>query len=145
MTACFQTTHSHSPLPFLVLSLPSAPRRTWSCQTLSPRSSKISWRGCCRETFPRGWAVRARGTSHTSASSHQPHQRFTSTGVLSESITCQLSPLWRGPGGGRGRNAGPAVFVRPDRDRRHMIHQKPRFMTDFTGAVISHQLMTKAE
>lgn len=66
MTAYFQTTHSHSPLPFLVLSPPPlSPCRTWSCQTLSPRSSKISWRGCCRETFPRGWAVRARGTSHT--------------------------------------------------------------------------------
>lgn len=49
------------PLPFSSSS--SLFRRMWSCQTLSLRSSKISWRAFCSETFPRGWAVRAKGTS----------------------------------------------------------------------------------
>lgn len=37
----------------------------WSCQTLSQQSSKISWRGCCREMCPSGSDARAVGTTHT--------------------------------------------------------------------------------
>ena len=70
MSVYFQTTHSHFPPscvfpPSLPPSLPPLFRRMWSCQTLSLQSSKICWRGCCRETYPRGSAVRAEGTTHT--------------------------------------------------------------------------------
>lgn len=41
-----------------------------------------------------------------STSSHQPHQRFTSTGVLSESITRMRFASCPHCGGGWGRNAG---------------------------------------
>lgn len=40
------------------------PCRTWSCQSRSLPSSKTCWRGCCRETFPRDSAVRAKGIVH---------------------------------------------------------------------------------
>lgn len=43
--------------------------RTWSCQSRSLQSSKTCWRGCCREMFPRGSAVRAKGRVHAPTSS----------------------------------------------------------------------------
>lgn len=80
--------------PFPSLFLPSLPplfsHRMWSCQTLSLQSSKICWRGCCREMYPRGSAVRAAGTSHTQRAQHthtevhinlRPISAFMSTGA----------------------------------------------------------------
>lgn len=68
-TAKFTTQFKHLtliPSSSLPSSLPSFlplcyTRRMWSCQTLSLQSSKIFWRGCCREMYPRGSAARAVG------------------------------------------------------------------------------------
>lgn len=68
---CFFFKRSFLCLPPLFCPLFIA-RRTWSCRSRSLLSSKTCWRGCCREMFPRGSAVRAKGIVHAPTSSVSP-------------------------------------------------------------------------
>lgn len=145
--------------PSVVLFL-SLFRRMWSCQTLSLRSSKISWRAFCSETFPRGWAARAKGTSvrvsgpiihtrtHCTRQSHQCPQMFQ----MNPSVGCLLPVPPKHPCTHTHTHPSHSSITlthcgggKLDGGRHHMTPPKPRTMADFTGAVMSHQLMTKVE